>query len=184
MNRALAMAGAVALAAMPTLAADMASQKWVEMRMAELEARIRADIGSVTVSTNNPVEFTNTVAVAVSGMVADSSGTIGEILSTQFAESVLAVSGTTQYVVVVASPLLCAEYPAVTNALPVNAVLSPSNQYFVAENAILDKTLGPNMDRLTVTVGASEYIFGWDYDTQSFVLAGHDGVSYVLGEVK
>ena len=100
---------------------NQATQRWTYMRLAELEARLRAEIGGITASTNyaSAQEFTNAVSGVATLSVSQMAATLTDMYNSGFAA---AASGnvSTQYVCYGATPAAIA-VPGLTNAVPIGA---------------------------------------------------------------
>lgn len=128
MRKTLFALAVAAFAAVHAQYSNQATQKWTQMRLAELEARLRVEIQTLaaTPSDATPEEVTNSVDRTVSVTGAEGSATIGAIynaLSVTPPQSVV-----TQYMVLAASPQL-QSMAGLTNALPVGATFTRSTSY-------------------------------------------------------
>ena len=100
---------------------NQATQRWTEMRLAALEAKLRADMNLAVVGTDYSTaqEFTNAVQSVAAQSAAQFASAMNEVYSSNFAAAMSGHS-VTQYVVYAASD--AAKLVAgLTNSLPVGA---------------------------------------------------------------
>lgn len=100
---------------------NQATQRWTYMRLAELEARLRAEIGGISASTNyaSAQDFTNAVSSVATLSVSQMAATLTDMYNANFA-AVASGNVSTQYVCYGATPAAMV-FPGLTNAVPIGA---------------------------------------------------------------
>lgn len=166
----LATIAALALSLACAAQSNQATQRWTYMRLAELEARLRAELNAATSSTNyaSAQEFTNAVQSISTLAVSQTAATFVDMYNANFTATAPA-GVTTQYVCFAASDAAKA-MPGLTNAVPVGARFIYSGpdgmggeNYALASGAATLNVAGWNMIGLSILPGTS----GEKYFTQA-----------------
>lgn len=165
----LATIAALALSLACAAQSNQATQRWTYMRLAELEARLRAELNAATSSTNyaSAQEFTNAVQSISTLAVSQTAATFVDMYNANFTATAPA-GVTTQYVCFAASDAAKA-MPGLTNAVPVGARFIYSGpdgmggeNYALASGAATLTYYGWNMIGLSILPGTQ----GEKYFTQ------------------